>query len=151
MHTTELQALFNALSDEELLGRSSSGDLTDEAQAQADSELVSRGLQIPPRQAAATPPETMAYQGDLTVVAKNLSSTEAHMLCACLLAGGVPAETADTHLVQTNELLSIAVGGASVRVPANFVEEARAVMAAYERGDFALGDDFVEENAPQPS
>ena len=82
------------------------------------------------------------YQGDLTTVAKNLSATEAHMLCACLQAGGVPAETADTNLVQTNALLAIAVGGASVRVPANFVDEAKAVIAAYERGDFALDDDF---------
>ncbi len=150
MQTTELQALFYALSDEELLDRSASGDLTEGAQAQADAELVSRGLQVPARQAAAAAPETMAYQGDLTIVAKNLSPTEAHLLSACLQASGVPAETADTHLVQANELLSIAVGGASVRVPANYVEEAQAVIAAYERGDFALGEDFVDENTPQP-
>ena len=39
------------------------------------------------------------YQGDLIIVAKNLSAIEAHMLCGCLQAGGVPAETADTNLV----------------------------------------------------
>ncbi len=149
MPNAELQSLFRTLSDEELSGRSASGDLTEEAQAQADAELATRGLPIPPRQAPEPAPETMAYQGDLTVVAKNLTPTEAHMLCACLQAGGVPAETADTNLVQTNSLLSIAVGGASVRVPANFVDEAKLVMAAYERGDFALGDDFsVGEIAP---
>ena len=82
------------------------------------------------------------YQGDLIIVAKNLSATEAHMLCGCLRAGGVPAETADTNLAQTHSLLSIAIGGASVRVPANYVDEARTVIAAFERGDFALGDDF---------
>lgn len=148
MHTTELQTLFRSLSDEELMDRSASGDLTDEAQADAERELGARGLQMPARRLAPVA-ETMAYQGDLTIVAKNLTPTEAHMLCACLQAGGVPAETADTNLVQTNALLSIAVGGASVRVPANFVDEARAVMAAYERGDFALGDDFsVGEIAP---
>lgn len=149
MPNAELQSLFRTLSDEELSGRSASGDLTEEAQAQANAELATRGLPIPPRQAPEPAPETMAYQGDLTVVAKNLTPTEAHMLCACLQAGGVPAETADTNLVQTNSLLSIAVGGASVRVPANFVDEAKLVMAAYERGDFALGDDFsVGEIAP---
>lgn len=142
MPNVELQSLFRTLSDEELSGRSASGDLTDEAQAQADAELATRGLPVPPRLSAAPAPEAMAYQGDLTVVAKDLSPTEAYLLCACLQAGGVPAETADTNLVQTNSLLSIAVGGASVRVPANFVDEARVVMAAYERGDFALGDDF---------
>jgi hypothetical protein len=143
MHTTELQTLFRLLSDDELIGRSASGDLTEEAQTQADAELVARGLQVPGRQTDVSAPETMAYQGDLTVVAKDLSPTEAHLLCACLHAGGVPAETADTNLVQAYALLSIAVGGASVRVPANFVDEARAVIAAYERGDFALGDGFV--------
>lgn len=143
MHTTELKTMFRSLSDEELMGRSASGDLTNEAQTLADAELVARGLQVPGRQTDESVPEPMAYQGDLTVVAKDLSPTEAHLLCACLQAGGVPAETADTNLVQANALLTIAVGGASVRVPANFVEEARAVIAAYERGDFALGDDFI--------
>jgi hypothetical protein len=148
MHTTELQVMFRTLSDEELSDRSASGDLTDDAQALADAELVTRGLPVPTRQAVLAP-QPMDYQGDLTIVAKNLSPTEAYMLCACLQAGGVPAETADTNLVQTNTLLSIAVGGASVRVPANFVGEARAVMAAYEHGDFALDDDFaVGEIAP---
>ena len=82
------------------------------------------------------------YQGDLIIVAKNLYATGAHMLCGCLQAGGVPAETADTNLAQTHSLLSIAIGGASVRVPANYVEEAETVIAAFERGDFALGDNF---------
>ena len=90
MPIAELQSLFRTLSDEELSGRSASGDLTEEAQAQADTELATRGLPIPPRQAPEPAPETMAYQGDLTVVAKNLTPTEAHMLCACLQAGGVP-------------------------------------------------------------
>ena len=71
------------------------------------------------------------------------------MLCECLHASGIPAQTADTNLVQTNLLLSVAVGGASVRVPANFVEEARTVIAAFERGEFSLDDDFnVGESVP---
>lgn len=88
------------------------------------------------------------YQGDWVIVAKNLSATEAHMLCGCLRAGGIPAEIADTNLAQTHALLTIAIGGASVRVPANYVQEAKTVIAAFERGDFALGDDFdIDKNA----
>jgi hypothetical protein len=88
------------------------------------------------------------YQGDLVIVAKNLSATEAHMLCGCLQAGGIPTDTADTNLAQTHALLTIAIGGASVRVPANYVQEAKTVIAAFERGDFALGDDFdIDKNA----
>jgi hypothetical protein len=139
MPNTELSTLFTSLSDEELMERAGSGGLTEEAQALADAEVSLRGLQLP--LLAAVEP-AMAYQGDLTIVARNLSATEAQLLCACLLASGVPAETADTQLVQTNALLTIAVGGASVRVPANFVAEARAVIAAFERGDFALDENF---------
>lgn len=71
------------------------------------------------------------------------------MLCACLNAGGVPAEAGDTHLVQAHSLLAGAVGGASVRVPANYVAEARELMAAFRRGDFALDENFdADESAP---
>jgi hypothetical protein len=45
-------------------------------------------------------------------------------------------------MVQMHALLSIAMGGASVRVPQSQLIEAHAVLAAYRRGDFALDDDF---------
>lgn len=148
MPNTELRALFTSLSDEELIERAGSDGLTEEAQALADAEMVLRGLQ--PSSPAALLEPAMAYQGDLTIVARNLSATEAQLLCACLLASGVPAETADTQLVQTNTLLTIAVGGASVRVPANFVVDAKAVIAAFERGDFALDENFNSSNENTP-
>ena len=137
----DLIALFQSLSDEAVIERAASGDLTEEAQEIALAELSVRALALPPQTAveAATP---IPYQGDLTMVANNLSATEAHMLCACLRAAGIAAQTADTNLVQTHNLLAIAVGGASVRVAANDVAQAHAVMAAYERGEYALDDDF---------
>ena len=64
------------------------------------------------------------------------------MLASRLNAAGVPAVAGDTHFVQTYSLLIGAVGGASVRVPANYVSEAREVIAAYKRGAFALGANF---------
>ncbi len=82
------------------------------------------------------------YEGDLVLVARYLSPTEAHMLCACLNAGGVPAQADDTQLTQVHSLLAGAVGGASVRVPSNFTEEAHEVIAAFKRGDFALDEGF---------
>ena len=83
-----------------------------------------------------------AYQGDWTLVARYLTPTEAHMLCACLNAGGVPARADDVELMQAHSLLAGAVGGASVRVPLAFVAEAQAVMEAFKQGAFEIGDDF---------
>jgi len=88
------------------------------------------------------------YQGDWTVVARHLSPTEAHMLCSCLNAGGVPARADDVELMQAHSLLAAAVGGARVRVPLNFVAEAQAVMAAFRQGAFEIDEDFdVNESA----
>ena len=89
------------------------------------------------------------YEGDLVLVARYLSPTEAHMLCACLNAGGVPAQAGDTELTQLHSLLAGAVGGASVRVPKNFVAEAEAVIEAFKRGDFALDEGFDTGPAEQ--
>lgn len=82
------------------------------------------------------------YAGDMTTVARDLTPTDAHMLCACLAAAGVPATVADANLVQANALWSVAVGGAKLRVAADHVDEAKRVIDAFERGEFALDDDF---------
>lgn len=83
-----------------------------------------------------------AYQGDMEVVARHLSPTEAHLLCACLRAGGVPAEAGDTQTVQAHGLLAGALGGACLRVPAHFKASAMAWIAAFQAGDLALPEDF---------
>ena len=82
------------------------------------------------------------YLGDMQIVARHLTPTEAHMLCSCLQAAGVPAQVGDVHLVQMHALLAGAVGGACVRVPSSCVAEAKEVVASFERGDFSLQDDF---------
>jgi hypothetical protein len=144
--TPDLAALFESLADAELKRVIGSGELTDEAQLLAQAAAAKRGLELPTpppedaeRQAADQAGE---YQGDMTMVARYLTPTEAHLLCSCLHAAGVPAEAGDTHLVQAHSLLTGAVGGANVRVPANFVAEALEIIAAFKRGDFALDDDF---------
>jgi len=148
MATSEFRTLFEMLNDRELADRVASGGLTAEAEAAAVSELVRRGLPVPSH-AELPAADECDYQGDMTIVARYLTPTEAHMLCACLNAGGVPAEAGDTHLVQAHSLLAGAVGGASVRVPANYVAEARELMAAFRRGDFALDENFdADESAP---
>ena len=142
----ELQAAFARLADDELVRRITAGGLTDFALPIAWDEAQSRGLVLEalpmPGQDMVVPDEV--YHGDFQTVAGHLTATEAHLLCDCLRAGGLPAITADVNLMQTHAWLAPAMGGASVRVPQAFVEEAMALLAAFRDGHFGLDDDFDE-------
>jgi hypothetical protein len=78
---------------------------------------------------------------DLFVVAKYLVPTDAFVAQGCLRAAGVPAVVADNHHVQAYELLSPALGGVRILVPESYIAQSKEVLAALERGDFALDDD----------
>ncbi|MDP2419659.1 MAG: DUF2007 domain-containing protein [Hydrogenophaga sp.] len=79
-------------------------------------------------------------QGDWQTLVTFFSPTEAYLLRGCLQAGGVPAVVADANLVQTHSLLASAIP-VRVMVPEHRFAEAEAVVAAFQRGDFALPDD----------
>jgi hypothetical protein len=135
----DLARHFRDMSDDELLHRCGSGSLTEAAQSVAIKELTSRGLTLPDPTTTAS--ETANYEGDFETVARFLNPIDAHLICACLEAAGVPASVADANLVQTNSLWAIALGGVRVLVPASRVAEAKDVIEAFNRGDFALPDD----------
>ncbi len=80
------------------------------------------------------------YLGDLQIVAKFLSAIEANILCSFLRSCRIEASAGDTHLVQTDSLLTIALGGACVRVPSAQVGAALDLIAARDRGDFELSE-----------
>ena len=136
-----LEETFRELSDEELLRRCISGELTDLAQSIGLAEVRARGLELP---AAAKPvkEEEPPFLGDWVTVARYLSYAEVHVLRSCLEAAGIPAVVADAQLVQTDALLSPAMRGASLRVPAACSAEAGEVIAAFRRGDFQLDESF---------
>jgi len=139
----DLIAQYQLLSDEELMSRGTSGGLTTLAQSVAVAEARARGISLPDLEPIDEAIETEGpYHGDMKIVARYLTPTEAHMLCSCLQAAGIPAEAGDTNLVQAHSLLAGAVGGACLRVPEQFVSEAMEVIAAFKRGEFALGEDF---------
>ncbi|MBB3194261.1 hypothetical protein [Roseateles terrae] len=94
------------------------------------------------------PPSFDDTDGDLVIAARDLTPTEAHMLCGCLAAAGIPAEAGDTNLVQAHSLLAIAVGGACIRVPQRYLTQAQATIAAMRDGDFSLDENF-DPGAPQ--
>ncbi|MDB5889077.1 MAG: hypothetical protein JWM03_1949 [Rhodocyclales bacterium] len=89
------------------------------------------------------------YYGDMVIVARDLTATEAHLLCSRLRAARVPAEASDMNFVQVNSLLAMAVGGARVRVPEYFEGEALAIIAAFHEGAFELDENFDDSASPQ--
>ena len=77
---------------------------------------------------------------DLFVVAKYMIPIDASLMQGCLVAAGIPAVLADANLVQTDMLLAPALGGVRILVPREFLVESTAVMAAFERGEYALDE-----------
>jgi hypothetical protein len=142
MHQRDLAAFFDALSDEELLSRLSEDALTDEARAIAVAEANKRGFAVPDQFAPTESGPDSVYEGDLVVLEKDLSPQEAQLLAGFLQSAGIAATTGDTNTIQAHALLSIAIGGARVRVPALRLAESRELLVAFKRGDFELGDDF---------
>jgi hypothetical protein len=74
-------------------------------------------------------------------VARYLIPLEANLVQGCLVASGIPAVLADAHLVQTDLLLAPALGGVRILVPADHLPQAQAVLEAFARGEFELGED----------
>ena len=88
------------------------------------------------------------HDGDMCLVVRHLTPTEAHVQCSFLQSAGIPAQVADVNLVQAHALLSLAVGGASIRVPEAFLAQAQQLLQAMQHGDFALDDDFDVNQRP---
>jgi len=74
-------------------------------------------------------------------LARYLVPMDARLAQGCLVAAGIPAVLADANLVQTDLLLAPALGGVGILVPEDWLRRAEAVLAAYERGEFALDED----------
>ena len=84
--------------------------------------------------------------GELVTVTRVFNSLEAEMLRGCLEAEGIPTTLGDAQTVQTDTLLTVALGGIRVMVPASFAGAARQTVEAVERG--ALEIDELPADAP---
>ena len=82
--------------------------------------------------------------GDWQTLTTVFSPTEAYLLRGVLQAAGLPASVADAHLVQAHGLLAPAIP-VRVQVPELRLDEGKAVLAAFERGEFGLNEDDVYE------
>ena len=81
------------------------------------------------------PPEV-----ELVTVTRVFNTLEAEMLRGCLEAEGIPATLGDVQTVQTDTLLTVAMGGVRVMVPAPFADTARQTIDAFERGALAIDE-----------
>jgi hypothetical protein len=78
---------------------------------------------------------------DLFTVATYYLPTDAYIVQGCLVAAGVPAVVADDNLVQTDSLLTPALGGVRILAPESFIQQALEVIAAFNRGAYQLDED----------
>lgn len=137
-----LAELYRHFSDEYLLEKLRSGTMTELAQQVAKEELASRGITYSPLPEQEQPAPTVIYDPlQFVTVASSLNSMTMHILRARLEAEGIPAILADANMAQSYSIVSVAVGGVRLQVPAEFVEEARQIIADVNSGALALTDE----------
>ena len=78
--------------------------------------------------------------GEFVTVIRVFNSLEAEMLRGCLEAEGIPVTLGDAQTVQTDTLLTVALGGIRVMVPAPFAAAARQTVEAVERGALEIDE-----------
>jgi hypothetical protein len=75
--------------------------------------------------------------GRLVTIAKFLDLIEARIVAGRLDAAGIPTHLPDVHHASANALVTVALGGVRLQVPADRVEEAKRILSE----DVALDDD----------
>lgn len=84
---------------------------------------------------------------ELYEVAMRPLPTDAAVLQGCLEASGVPAELSDANMVQAYAGAVTGLGGVRIMVTAPYLQRAVDVLAAYDRGEFAL-DESADVGTP---
>jgi hypothetical protein len=104
------------------------------------------------RAASDTQADEEPPHGDLVTVTRVFNSLEAEMLRGCLEAEGIPATLGDAQTIQTDTLLTAALGGIRVMVPSTFADAARQTVDAFERGALAIDElpDDAQPPTPEP-
>lgn len=141
----DLTEHFRTLSDAALLERLRAGTLTALASEVARREARSRGLELPePAPNAAGEAGESIEEGediDLVTIAIFSNPLKANVLKACLESHGIFAFLWGEHLGIMHIFMSFASGGIRLQVRSDQVQEARAVMAAFGRGELAIDEE----------
>ena len=80
----------------------------------------------------------------LTTIGRYFDPWEAHILRARLEAEGIPATVAGDQHVIANWPWSVALGGAALQVPSEYLAQAQEILAAYHAG--SLQEDLIAEH-----
>jgi hypothetical protein len=144
----ELTARFRQMSDDALLGRLTAGALTAVASEVALAELASRGIALPePAVSEATEvaaPEELPELPlgvELVTIAHFLNPLHASVVRSQLESEGIFVHLWGEHLGIAHIVFSAATGGMRLQVRSDQAERARAILAAIDRGDYALDDE----------
>ena len=138
-----LAEIYRHFSDEYLLEKLRSGVLIEMAVQVVQEELESRGVSYLPWPPEAESVVVPIHHDPLNfvTVASSLNSITMHILRARLEAEGIPAILADANMAQSYSLVSVAVGGVRVQVPAEFVEESQQIIADVNSGALMLTEE----------
>lgn len=80
----------------------------------------------------------------LQTVERFLDPWEAHIVCARLNAEDIPATVGFANHALVNWPMAYALGGTAVQVPDDYLEQARALLAAYHAGELGVDADEAE-------
>lgn len=135
----EIEARFRDMSDEELLARGGSGELTALAWQVAKVEALRRGLPLPDLDSP-TPPE-----GALRRVGLFLDPIAAEALKVRLQAEGLSPQM---HYANGGVLGNVGLAGVRVMVPESELADAERIRAAMEAGEYAIDENFDVGSSP---
>jgi hypothetical protein len=128
MKEQDLARRFADLTDEALLARLRSGNLTEEAESLARAEARQRGLELP-QGAEAEPDENLPPPSDYVQIAGYLQPMEAYVLEGRLRAEGIHAHLVGVKTIEANPLWLNAMGGVRIFVPRSEYQQASEILA----------------------
>jgi hypothetical protein len=146
MKEQDLIRRFADLTDEALLARLRSGNLTDEAEALARAEAGQRGLELP-REPEPEPQPNLLPPSDYVQLAGYLQPMEAYVLEGRLRAEGIHAHLVGVKTVEANPLWLNAMGGVRIFVPRSEYQHASEILAFKSEEEDELQDDLSAEPA----
>ena len=131
VNIADIRRQYAELSDEGLL-ELNRDDLVDQARQCYDAELAHRGL---------TAEEPFRAQ-DLVIAATYGTASEAQLARALVRGAGIPAYLSNENVTGINPLMTNALGGLDLLVPAGALDSAREVLAS-RVSDSELADDAL--------
>ena len=139
----ELTTRFRDLSDEDLLSRVRVGALTPLAFEVASIELQSRGIALPveARDDDGELNNAVDAETELVTVATFWDPIQANLVRGLLETAGIFVHMWGEHLGVAHTFLSVAAGGMKLQVLPGQAAQAKDILKAFERGDFAMKDE----------